>query len=431
MHNIHVSGIIIFLGGKEMKTNWKRLIISGGVLGMTALAFAACGSSENDSAAEPSSSSSAEVKGDLNLWIDTEHMETIKGQVEKFEEKYPDVKVTVKAGSSADAKADVSKDPEKAADVFMMPHDQIGQMAEAGLLYPIGTKQVETIKEENVDTSVEAVTWKDRIYGYPYGVESQVLYYNKSTLSEDDIKSWETLTSKGKLGTNFAEEGANYIFTPLFMSNGDVLYGENGEDLQGTNFNNENGVQVLEWIAKQRENSGVIQSNESALSNLQSGQTDAFLSGPWSKNDVEKALGENMGAAAYPTIDFGSGAKQMKAFLGVRVYGVNQQTKSPLAAMALAEFLSNKETQEVQFEENGVVPSNKEVQESDKVQSDEVAQAVIEMSDSDHSVVMPKLPEMVSFWPQMDAVINDVYKGNIPASDYADRLDKLVQDISK
>jgi arabinogalactan oligomer/maltooligosaccharide transport system substrate-binding protein len=137
--------------------------------------------------------------------------------------------------------------------------------------------------------------------------------------------------------------------------------------LQGTNFNNENGVQVLEWIAKQRENSGVIQSNESALSNLQSGQTDAFLSGPWSKNDVEKALGENMGAAAYPTIDFGSGAKQMKAFLGVRVYGVNQQTKSPLAAMALAEFLSNKETQEVQFEENGVVPSNKEVQESDKV----------------------------------------------------------------
>jgi arabinogalactan oligomer/maltooligosaccharide transport system substrate-binding protein len=53
------------------------------------------------------------------------------------------------------------------------------------------------------------------------------------------------------------------------------------------------------------------------------------------------------------------------------------------------------------------------------------------MSDSDHSVVMPKLPEMVSFWPQMDAVINDVYKGNIPASEYADRLDKLVQDISK
>ncbi|MFU1845170.1 extracellular solute-binding protein, partial [Enterococcus faecium] len=76
---------------------------------------------------------------------------------------------------------------------------------------------------------------------------------------------------------------------------------------------------------------------------LQSGKSDAFLSGPWSKNDVEKALGDNMGVAAYPTIDFGSGAKQMKAFLGVKLYAVNQQTEAPLAAMALAEYLSNQE----------------------------------------------------------------------------------------
>ena len=62
-----------------------------------------------------------------------------------------------------------------------------------------------------------------------------------------------------------------------------------------------------------------------------------------------------MGVAAYPTIDFGSGAKQMKAFLGVKLYAVNQQTEAPLAAMALAEYLSNQETQEIEFTENGVV----------------------------------------------------------------------------
>ena len=56
-----------------------------------------------------------------------------------------------------------------------------------------------------------------------------------------------------------------------------------------------------------KNNPGVIQSNTEALSNLGSGKTDAFLSGPWSKNDVEKALGDKMGAAAYPTIDFGNG----------------------------------------------------------------------------------------------------------------------------
>ena len=47
------------------------------------------------------------------------------------------------------------------------------------------------------------------------------------------------------------------------------------------------------------------------------------------------------GAAAHPTIDFGNGEKQMKAFLGVRSFAVNQQTQAPLAAMTLANYLTS------------------------------------------------------------------------------------------
>lgn len=417
-----------------MKANWKKIVMSGVVLSMSAIALAACGSGGNkssDSGSATGGETSTEMKGDLLVWIDTEHIPVMKERVAEFNKEYPDVKVTIKAGQSADAKSEVSKDPEKAADVFMMPHDQVGQMAEAGLLYPVGTKQAEGIKETMVDSAVEGVTWKDKIYGYPYGVETQVLYYNKSKLSEEDVKTWEGITTKGKMGTNFGEAGANYIFGPLFMSNGDVLYGENGEDLKGTNFNNEAGVEVLAWVAKQKDNPGVIQSADSAIANLQSGKTDAWLSGPWSKNDVEKALGENMAVAPYPTIDFGNGPKQMKAFLGVKLFGVNQQTKAPLPAMALAEFLSNKESQEIEFKENGVVPANKEAQGNADVKEDAVAKAVMEMATPESSVVMPKLPEMVSFWPPMDAVLNDAYKGNIPADQYQAKLDKLVEDMSK
>ena len=53
-------------------------------------------------------------------------------------------------------------------------------MAEAGLIYPIGDKQAATIKDTNVEAAVDAVTWKDKIYGYPYGVESRAFYYNTS-----------------------------------------------------------------------------------------------------------------------------------------------------------------------------------------------------------------------------------------------------------
>ena len=287
------------------------------------------------------------------------------------------------------------------------------------------------VKENNIDSAVAGVTWKDKVYAYPYAVESQVLYYNKDTYSPEEIKTWKSLTEKGKIGTNFGEDGANYIFGPLFMSNGDYLYGENGEDPKGTNFNNQQGIEVLQWIADQKNNPGVIQSNTEALSNLGSGKTDAFLSGPWSKNDVEKALGDKMGAAAYPTIDFGNGEKQMKAFLGVRSFAVNQQTQAPLAAMTLANYLTSEKAQMTYFKEIGFVPSNKKLQTNEEITQDTVAKAILEMAQPTHSVVMPKIPEIVSFWPAMDAVINDTYKGNIKPADYQAKLDKLVQDTSK
>lgn len=415
-----------------MRTNWKRYFGSGLILGASALVLGACGSTEDTSAAGSAENASGEVvvEGDVKLWVDTDHVEVFKGIVADFEKEFPEVDVEVAAGSSADAKKDVSKDPKAAADVFMMPHDQVGQMAEAGLLYP-NTKYADEVKANNVESAVEGVTWNDELYGYPYGVESQVLYYNKAKLTEDDVKSWTTLSEKGKIGTNFAEAGANYIFGPLFMSNGLHLYGETGEDPSGTDFNSEKGAEVLAWIAAQKDNPGVIQSGAEALANLDAGVSDAFLSGPWSKNDVIKALGENMGVAAYPTVDFGSGEVQMKAFLGVKLFAVNQQTEAPLASMALANYLSNETSQMIEFQEMGVIPSNKVVQANAEVQEDAVAKAVMEMSQPTHSVVMPKVPEIVSFWPAMDAIINDAYKGNITADEYMNKLDKLVEDTSK
>ena len=419
-----------------MKKNWKKYLTSGLVLSASTVLLAACAGGGGASSAAPDenasgSSATEEVKveGKVKVWIDTEHVETFKGIVADFQTEFPDVEVEIAAGSSADAKIEVSKDPKAAADVFMMPHDQVGQMAEAGLLYP-NTKYADEVKANNVDSAIEGATWDGELYGYPYGVESQVLYYNKATLSEDDVKSWATLTEKGKIGANFAEAGANYVFGPLFMSNGLYLYGETGEDPNGTNFNSEPGVEVLQWIADQKNNPGVIQSNAEALSNLESGVTDAFLSGPWSKNDVEKALGENMAVAAYPTVDFGNGEVQMKAFLGVKLFAVNQQTEAPLAAMALANYLSNESSQLVEFEKMGVIPSNKALQSNETVTNDAVAKAVMEMSQTTHSVVMPKIPEMVSFWPAMDAVINDTYKGNIKPADYMTKLDALVTETA-
>ncbi|MBO0475270.1 extracellular solute-binding protein [Enterococcus ureasiticus] len=408
-----------------MRRNTKKLLTLGVTMTAAAFLLAACGggSSEEKTSAKNENAS-------IKLWVDVAFVDTYKPLVEEFEKEHKDCKVTIKPSESATAQENLKKDPSAAADVFMMPHDQLGQMVDAGIIYA-NTKYEDSVKENSTESAVEAVTYDGKLYGYPYGVESQFVYYNKEKLTEEDVKSWESLTAKGKLGANFGEAGANYIFTPLFMSNGDELYGKNGEDINGTNFNNDKGVQVLKWIHSQKDNSGVVQSNADALSNLSNGKIDAFLSGPWSKLDVEKALGDKLAVAPYPTVDLGNGPVQQKAFLGVKLFGVNASTKSPVAAMALADFLTNKENQLTVFEKNGTVPANKDAQADSKVTSDKVAEAVMKMSDADHSVVMPKLPEMVSFWGPADAVINDTYNGKISEDQYLPKLDKLVKDTSK
>lgn len=408
-----------------MKRSMKKLLALGATVGTAAFLLAACGGGSTES-----NSSSGNENASIKLWVDVAFVDTYKPLVEEFEKEHKDWKVTIKPSESATAQENLKKDPSAAADVFMMPHDQLGQMVDAGIIYA-NTKYEDSVKENSTESAVEAATYDGKLYGYPYGVEAQILYYNKAKLTEDDVKSWDTMTSKGKLGANFGEAGANYNFTPLFMSNGDELYGADGEDINGTNFNNDNGVQVLKWIRAQKDNPGVIQSNADALSSLGNGKIDAFLSGPWSKIDVEKALGDDFAVAPYPTVDFGNGEVQQKAFLGVKLFGVNASTKSPVAAMALADFLTSKENQLTVFEKNGTVPANKEAQEDEKVKSDTVAEAVMTMSDPDHSVVMPKLPAMVSFWGPADAVINDTYNGKIAEADYLAKLDKLVADTSK
>lgn len=155
------------------------------------------------------------------------------------------------------------------------------------------------------------------------------------------------------------------------------------------------------------------------------------MSGPWSYNDYKKALGDNLGIAPYPTVDLGSGEKQMQAFLGVKLFGVKQDTKQPLAAMKLAKYLSSDKVQELGFKNSHYIPSSKKVQASQDIQNDALAKAVVDMSKKGYSTPMPKSPAMANFWTSSDALFNDTYKGKISDSQMLPKLTTLVKNASK
>ncbi|KSU12049.1 extracellular solute-binding protein [Lactococcus lactis] len=404
--------------------SWKKVALGGAsVLALATLA--ACGSSASSN--KSSSSSSNNVKGNVTLWVDPANVDSYKTLVTGFEKKYPDVKVKVNQSptGSANAKTDVGKDPAKAADVFKVPNDQLGAMAEAGYINPLSPDATKWVDKNDISVAGEAVSWKGKYYAYPQDQQSNIIFYNKAKFSEAPT-SWTQFTQDKAIGTDFTN---SYNWYPAFLSNGTVLFGKDGETLDGTDVAGDAGLQVLNWFAKQKSNTGVIQSGQALLADLKSGKTAAVLDGPWDASNVKKILGDNYGVTTLPTIDFGSGEKKMQAFSGVGTLAVNSASKNQVAASSLAQYLSNADSQKELYKANNAIPVAKSLQTDSDITADPAAQAVIKQVPED--TLMPKMPEMATFWNLAAPLINNTYLGKTPASQYDSQLKTFQDSISK
>lgn len=412
--------------------SWQKVIVSGASLTLASALLVGCASGSKDKTETASGTDSKTIK----LWVPTGAKKSYTDVVAKFE-KDSGYKVKVIESEDPKAQEKIKKDASTAADVFSLPHDQLGQLVESGIIQEVPEEYTKEIADTATDQAILGAQYKGKTYAFPFGIESQVLFYNKTKLAADDVTSYDTITSKATFGGTFKQANA-YATGPLFMSVGNTLFGESGEDAKGTNWGNEKGVAVLKWISDQASNKGFVNLDaNNVMSQFGDGSVASFESGPWDYEAAQKAIGkENLGVAVYPKVTIGGETVQQKAFLGVKLYAVNQapakgDTKRIAASYKLASYLTNAESQENQFKTRNIVPANKTVQASEAVQSNELAKTVITMgSSSDYTVVMPKLSQMGTFWTESAAILSDAFNGKIKEGDYLAKLQQFDKDIA-
>ena len=202
------------------KKSWKKWLAASAALTLAAGLVAV----------STTSPAYAASKTTLKLWVPTDSKDSYKDIVKNFEKENKNVKVKVIESNDSKAQENVKKDPSKAADVFSLPHDQLGQLVESGIIQEVPSKYAKEIKSNDTEQSVLGAQYKGKTYAFPFGIESQVLFYNKEKLSADDVKSYETITTKATFGANFKQVNA-YATAPLFLSVGDTLFGKTGEDV--------------------------------------------------------------------------------------------------------------------------------------------------------------------------------------------------------
>lgn len=365
---------------------------------------------------------------DLKLWGSQEDQAFLQKRVEDFKAANKDntYNITLGVVSEADAKTKITEDLEASADVFAFANDQLRDLVGAGALYEI-TKNKDQIVKDNMEGSIDAVTLDGKMYGYPFTADNgYFMYYNSGFFSADDVLSLDKMLAKAEAEGKkvFFDLSNGWYISSFFLGAGGKLeLGSNGK--QVIDWNNETGVKVGEYLRKFAASPAFMTGDDNVMNaGAADGSIVAAVSGTWTADQFAAAYGDGYAATKLPEITIDGKGVQMASFAGYKVYGVNSHTKAPIAAMELAEFLSNEESQVQRFEARKLGPSNLKAAESEAVKKDVALSALAQQGKFAHS----QKDVVGEYWGPAEAFGTDLEnKSDKPMQELLDTLVKQIE----
>ena len=334
--------------------------------------------------------------------------------------------ITFKFGvcSEGDAGTKVSQDPSSAADVYMFANDQLGTLIQANAIAKLGGSTLEQVKANNSAAMIQSVSDAEgNVYGIPFTGNTWFMYYNKSILSEEDVKSLDAMMEK----TTVAFPITNTWYLPsFFYACGGTMFGDGTNAEAGITFGGEVGQAATTYLVNAINSGKLINDADGAgMDGLRNGTVGAIFSGTWDAANVAEALGENYGAVALPCITINGEQKQLKSFAGSKALGVNPNSKNPAAAVALAAWLGSAEMQALHYElrEGGVVPCHTELLKGDEFSKNPAAVAQ-DATIAGTSVLQPSIPAMGEYWSNAESLGKALANKEITLDGVADAVEK-------
>lgn len=356
----------------------KRITAFCLALCMTA-SLSACSSKDKDK--DKDNSGGAKETVSLKVWGPQEDQAILKEMVDSFKQENTDKNYDIKLAvvGEKDTKTKILEDPAAAADVFSFANDQIRDLVNAGALYEI-TRNKDKIESENLKSSVEAAKLNDKLYAYPMTADNgYFLYYDSSVVSADQAKKLDDILSAANKANKkvLMDVSDGWYLASFFLGAGCTIgVDENGK--QTCNFNNENGVKAGEAIKAFTANKAFMTGDNNILTGGMGDTICAGVSGTWNAEAIQDKLGDHYAATKLPTFTMDGKQVQMGSFAGYKMVGINSQTKQPVEAMKLAEWLTNEKNQLVRFEKRAMGPSNIKASEDERIKKNVALAALAE-----------------------------------------------------
>lgn len=373
-------------------------------------------------------------KVELVVWGSQEDTELMNQVIQSFQENYQGqavFQIQYEVQGESQCKDKLLGGLEEGADVFTFADDQLNALAAAGALSPI--EHADDIREKNLPNAVEAATVNDQLYAYPLTADNgYFLYYNKQYLTEKQVQTLDDiLKAAAANGKFFAMDWSSAWYVYSFFGNTGLQVGLNDDGI--TNYCTWNqtegdiqGVDVAKAMLRIARNAGFSnRTDEDFLKGVQDGSVIAGVSGVWNAVAVQKAWGDNAGAAKLPTYKCKGTQVQMASFSGCKLIGVNAYSEYPEWAAKLAEWITNEDNQKLRFEMRGQGPSNLAVAASEEINKSPAIAALLEQSEfSQLQRVGGK------FWEPVSKFAGNMAAGNPSGKSLQEQLDELAENVS-
>lgn len=403
-----------------------------------AVSMVGCGSKDADKNTEkkdteaavetekPAAAEDEAWEGDLTVWSPQEDQDTnwLQDQCEAFAAEHPNWKINFNYGVCAEgeAKDNVTKDVEAAADVYMLANDNIPDLVSAGALSELGGDYLGYVTSTNSDSILASVTYNDSVVAFPFTSNTWFMYYDKSVFSEDDVKNFDTMLEKaGEAGkkVSFKLTDSWYI-QAFYVANGCTLFGDGTDTDAGIDFGGDKAAAVTEYLVDLAANPNfLVDADGAGLAGL-GDSVAAVFSGTWDADAVKEKLGDNMGVAALPTVTIDGKEGQMKSFIGSKAIGVNPNAENQQVAMSLAAYLAGEKAQTAHYEMRNILPSNINISLAD----DPIATAVTNVM-TDTSIMQPLCKEMGNYWSPAENMGKNIQSGEVTKANAAEKTEEM------
>ncbi|MFT5431461.1 MAG: arabinogalactan oligomer/maltooligosaccharide transport system substrate-binding protein, partial [Myxococcota bacterium] len=291
-------------------------------------------------------------------------------------------------------------------DLFIFAHDLVGAWSEMGFLEPLNQWTEEQDTEPFLPTTVQALVYRNALYGLPMAFKCVALYYNKALVKVPPT-DMESLLAVAKANTDGKEkyglvyEAANtYFHAPWVHGFGGEILGE-GDVPAADSVASIAALSFARTLVRDHKVTPANVTTAMVSGYFNDSNAAMVINGPWMRGEIE---GIDYGVVPLPPVAAG---KPTKPFLGVEAVFMNKRGSQKQAAWEVMRFLVSDEAATIRFEQGQQPVANKALWNG----TVEPTMAAFRQQ-AENTVVMSSSPRFQQVWTPYNGALLSVIAGD-------------------